>query len=138
MKERYAPSELKPPITLTAEDHNRLSALAGAAAARMPEIASALADELDRAIVLSKGRRPQNVVRMRSEVEFRDDVSNKVKTVKLVYPDEADIAQGKISVLTPIGTALIGLGTGEPITWRTRSGELKRLTVLRVRDPSPA
>ena len=96
-------------------------------------IAALVADELDRANVLATGRQPQNVVRMRSDVEFRDDVSGKVQTVTLVYPDEADIAQGKISVLTPIGTALIGLTIGEPITWRTRSGELRCLTVLKVR-----
>jgi regulator of nucleoside diphosphate kinase len=138
MNERYAVSELKPRITLTAEDHNRLSALASAASARMPDLASALADELDRANIVATGRQPQDVVRMRSDLEFRDDLSGKVQTVTLVYPEEADIAQGKISVLTPVGTALIGLTIGEPITWRTRAGELKRLTVLKVRDPEHA
>ena len=50
----------------------------------------------------------------------------------LVYPAQADISQGKISVLTPVGTALIGLRAGHSITWDTRTGETRRLTVLKV------
>lgn len=75
---------------------------------------------------------------MGCQVEFRDDTTGKVQTVTLVYPGEADIAQGKISVLTPIGAALIGLRAGHSISWETRSGDIKRLTVLTVREPSPA
>ena len=67
-----------------------------------------------------------------------DDTTGKVQTVTLVYPEEADISQGKISILTPIGTALIGLHAGHSITWETRSGELRRLTVLQVREPQLA
>lgn len=132
-----ASGELTPPITLTAEDHARLSTLARAAAERMPEVASALADELDRAQVLASGSRPHDVVRMGCDVEFRDDATGKLQTVTLVYPDEADISAGRISVLTPIGTALIGLRAGTSITWRTRTGELRCLTALNVRDPRP-
>ena len=70
---------------------------------------------------------------MNSEVEFRDETTGKVQEVMLVYPDDADISQRKVSVLTPIGTALIGLRTGHSITWRTPNGEVRRLTVLSVR-----
>jgi regulator of nucleoside diphosphate kinase len=129
---------LKPRITLTAEDHDRLSVLVRAAMKTVPEGASALADELDRAHVLARGRQPEHTVCMGCEVEFRDDTTGKVQTVRLVYPDEADIAQGKISVLTPIGTALIGLRAGQSITWETRTGDVRRLTALRVRAPQPA
>ena len=52
----------------------------------------------------------------------------------LVYPGEADIEQGKISILTPIGAALIGLSKGQSIDWATRTGEIRRLTVLEVRE----
>ena len=126
----------KPRITLTAEDHERLSVLAQAATSNLPEVASALADELDRAQILPKGRHPVDVVCMGSEVEFRDDTTGRVQTVTLVYPNEANIAESKISVLTPIGTALIGLHAGKSINWETRRGDLKRLTVLQVREPS--
>lgn len=53
----------------------------------------------------------------------------------LVYPGEADIAAGRVSVLTPIGTALIGLAEGQSIVWQTRTGVSKRLTVLKVEEP---
>jgi regulator of nucleoside diphosphate kinase len=126
----------KPRITLTATDHEKLSALANAAAHTMPEVAAALVDELDRAHVLSKGRHPAGTVCMGCEVDFRDDITGRVQTVSLVYPNEADISKGRISVLTPIGTALIGLPVGKSIDWTTRIGETKRLTVLQVREPA--
>lgn len=128
----------KPRITLTAMDHEQLSALANAAANTMPEVAAELAEELDRAHVLPKGRHPTDAVRMGCEVDFRDDMTGRVQTVTLVYPREADISMGRISVLTPIGTALIGLPVGKSIDWTTRTGELKRLTVLQVREPAAA
>jgi len=123
----------KPRIVLTAADHDRLSALAEAAYSTMPDVAAALAEELDRAQVLAAGRRPADTVCMGCEVDFRDDMTGKVQTVTLVFPNEADISQGRISVLTPIGTALIGLPVGKSIDWLTRNGESKRLTVLQVR-----
>jgi regulator of nucleoside diphosphate kinase len=128
----------KPRITLTAIDHERLSSLARAAMNTMPEVASGLADELDRAHILPKGRHADHVVCMGCEVEFRDETTGKVQTVTLVYPGEADISQGKVSILTPIGTALIGLGVGKSIAWETRTGDLRQLTVLKVREPQPA
>lgn len=129
---------LKPHITLTASDHEKLSKLAGAAENTMPDVAAILNEELDRAHVLGRGQQPQHVVSMGSELEFRDDTTGKVQTVTLVYPDEADISHGKISVLTPVGTALIGVHAEHSITWKTRTGDLRLLTVLRVRDPQLA
>ena len=133
-----ATGRLKPRITLTALDHEKLSILARAAANTMPDAAAVLTEELDRAHVLAKGRYPEHTVCMGCEVEFRDDTTGKVQTVTLVYPDEADISKGKISVLTPIGTALIGLRSGHSITWETRTGDLRRLTVLKVHEPQLA
>jgi regulator of nucleoside diphosphate kinase len=133
-----ATDHLKPRITLAAQDYERLSALARAAMNTVPDAASVLTEELARAHVLAKGRHPEHTVCMGCKVEFRDDTTGKIQTVRLVYPAEADICQGKISVLTPIGTALIGLRAGHSITWETRTGDLKRLTVLEVREPQPA
>ena len=105
-----------PRITLTAEDNDRLSSLVRAAMDKMPDIASCLADELDRASVLPKGRVADDTVRMGSHLEYRDETLGTTRTATLVYPDEADISQGKISVLTPIGIALIGLKVGQSLT----------------------
>ncbi len=103
----------------------------------MPEEAALLAQEVDRAHVLGKGRQPVDLVCMGSETTFEDD-SGRVQRVTLVYPRDADISEGKISVLTPIGAALIGLKVGQTITWETRTGEIKRLTVREVRQPQLA
>ena len=123
----------EPRIILTASDHAHLSGLARAAMRTMPEAAANLADELDRAQVLAEEGGPIDVVSMGCEVEFRDESNGRVQKVKLVDPSEADIEQGKVSVLTPVGTALIGLRTGASITWETRTGQLKQLTVMSVR-----
>jgi regulator of nucleoside diphosphate kinase len=131
-------TQRKPRVTLTAEDHEKLSILARAAAHTMPDVAEVLNEELDRAHVMAPGRHPEHIVCMGCEVEFRDDTTGKVQTVTLVYPEEADISKGRISVLTPIGTALIGLRAGHSITWQTRTGDLRTLTVLQVREPQVA
>ena len=55
--------------------------------------------------------------------------------VTLVFPGEADIAQGKISILTPIGAALIGLSAGQSIDWTARDGRIHRLKVESVEAP---
>jgi regulator of nucleoside diphosphate kinase len=124
----------KPRIILSTEDYERLAALAHAARNRMPDLAAGLAEEIGRADVLTKGRHPQHVVCMNSEVEFRDDTTGKVQKVTLVYPNEADISKRQISVLTPVGTALIGLREGYSITWETPAGKARQLTVLAVRE----
>lgn len=125
-----------PRIKVTAEDYERLSGLASAAMDRMPDLAGYLSDELDRAQVMRAARSALGFVRMGSEVEFRDDTTGKVQAVSLVYPGKADIGQGRISVLTPIGAALLGLSKGQSIDWATRTGAAKRLTVLAVREPA--
>jgi regulator of nucleoside diphosphate kinase len=127
-----AGARLKPRITLSGDDYERLSALAKAAMNRMPQLAAELSAELDRAHVLADGSKPEGTVSMNSTVEFRDETTGKVQTVTLVYPVDADILQGKVSVLTPVGTALIGLHAGQSISWHTPSGEPRQLTVLRA------
>ncbi len=122
----------KPRIILSAEDYERLTALANAVSSRMPDLAADLAEEIGRAHVLAKGRHPEHIVCMNSEVEFRDDTTGKVQKVTLVYPGEADISRAKVSVLTPVGTALIGLRSGHSITWETPTGQVRQLTVLSV------
>lgn len=131
-------ANLKPEITLSTQDYVKLSALVRAAMNRMPELADGLSEELERAHIIEDENFSAQIVRMGYEVEFRDDTTGKTQTVTLVYPAQADIVRGKISILTPIGTALIGLGAGQSISWNTRSGETRRLTVLRVRKRGAA
>jgi regulator of nucleoside diphosphate kinase len=128
----------RPPLMLSMEDYERLSALASAAHDSMPSLAAELADEVGRAQVLTQGEQAQDAVRMNSRVKFRDDATGVVREVTLVYPQDADIAVGKISVMTPIGTALIGVPVGRSMTWETPGGETRQLTVLAVGDGEQA
>lgn len=104
-----------PPITLTRSDCDRLDRLASAAAAS--PTSDFLAREVARATVVPSDNAPCDVVAMGSTVTFRDDTTAQDRTVMLVYPDEADVAQGRISILTPVGAALIGLSVGQSIEW---------------------
>jgi regulator of nucleoside diphosphate kinase len=122
-------------IALPAGDYARLSALARAAWTRTPALASGLADELDRADILAEDGRSERVVCMNCETEFRDETTGKVQKVTLVYPEDADISKRRVSVLTPIGTALIGLREGDTMTWETPGGETRHLTVIAARGP---
>lgn len=123
-----------PAIVLSDADFQRLHTLVRAAHQRMPVLAEELANEIERARVLDKRERPHAHVSMNSEVVFQDDMNGRVQTVTLVYPDQADTSAGRISVLTPIGTALIGLPVGGTIAWRSPYGASRKLTVLSVRQ----
>jgi regulator of nucleoside diphosphate kinase len=121
-----------PEIIVGVVDFTRLRGLAHAALARTPELAEDLIAEMERATILDEAQVPNTVVRMGSEVEFESDDGRQRRRVTLVFPADADITQGKISVLTPIGTALIGLSQGQSIKWNTRDGREQELTVLAV------
>jgi regulator of nucleoside diphosphate kinase len=126
----------KPSVTIDRTSHERLLALGMAMLNRRPDIADPLLEEIDRAEVVPDSAMPADVVGMGSLVTFRDDNSGRVQRVRLVYPNEADIAAEKISVLTPIGTALIGLSRGQTMFWTARDGARRSLTVLEVGEPS--
>lgn len=121
-----------PPITLTGIDFDRLDRLAKAAAERFPRTAGFLAREIARANIVPSGFTLRGLVTMGSTVEYRDDVTDRVRTVTLVYPDQANMAEGKVSVLSPVGAALVGLSVGQPIEFQTPADGWRSLTVLRV------
>jgi regulator of nucleoside diphosphate kinase len=122
-----------PAITLTKADSDRLSRLVEAAADTFPRTADFLGREINRAQVIESVQALPGLVTMDSEIEFRDDVTDQVRTVRLVYPQDADVSAGRISVLTPVGAALIGLSAGQSIEWETPTGGRRSLTVLSVR-----
>src|SRR5688572_1921780 len=95
-------AEIQPRITLSAKDYKNLALLVRTAANKVPDVASLLSDELERAQVLADCPSGQSVC-MGNAVEFRDDTTGQVQTVTLVYPGDADISMGRISVLTPVG-----------------------------------
>jgi regulator of nucleoside diphosphate kinase len=123
-----------PPISLTVADYERLAHLADVGAEKFPQAADFLAREIARAQVLPADYRGSGLVTMNSTVTFRDETTLQEREVTLVYPHEADVSAHKISVLTPVGAALIGLSTGQSIDWQTRDGGWRSLTVLAVRN----
>jgi regulator of nucleoside diphosphate kinase len=122
-----------PDIVVGGTDHARLTSLANAALDTVPDTAEELLSELDRARVVADEAVPRDVVRMGSVVEFESEGDR--KRVTLVFPNEANIATGKVSVLTPVGAALIGLAKGQSIAWTARDGASHALTVLSVEQP---
>lgn len=96
------------------------------------EIADLLEEELSRAVLVSDDDLPNNVVSMNSTVKFQDLENGKESLVMLVYPPDADIDNNKISILTPVGSALIGLQVGQMINWPFPGGKEKKLKVISV------
>ena len=129
----------RPNIVLSHTDAERLSALATQMELSSPQASNLLLDEIERAEVLPDDETPAGVVGMNATVEFLDEAHGARRTVQLVYPGEADIASGKISVLTPVGAGLIGLSRGQSILWPDRDGRQRVLKILRVsRQGAPA
>ncbi|MBN9079516.1 MAG: nucleoside diphosphate kinase regulator [Rhizobiales bacterium 65-79] len=124
----------KPAITLTRSDHERLTRLAESFVSRNASLADQLLDELERARIVDDNKLRADVVRMGSTLRFTTDAGED-RTVTLVFPDEADIAEGRVSILTPVGIALVGLSSGQSIDWTARDGRNRRLTVESV-EPS--
>ncbi len=104
----------QPGIVVSSADYERLHALL----AGMPDTQAVdrLIDELERAKVVSEGDLPQDVVKMHSHVTFTVLSTEKTFTYQLVYPHEA-VSERTLSVLTPVGSALIGLSVGQEISW---------------------
>jgi regulator of nucleoside diphosphate kinase len=112
-------------------EYERLTDLANASMERLPAVAQELLDELERAQIVADKDVPKDVVRMGSTVTFKSDDGN-TRTLKLVYPADESLDEHRISVMTPVGAALIGLGTGQSISWTARDGKHHRLTVTKV------
>ncbi|TPJ38384.1 nucleoside diphosphate kinase regulator [Mesorhizobium sp. B2-5-13] len=121
-------------ILISDTDHDRLTGLASTVLDRAPETAEELLAELDRAVITEAGAMPADVVRMGSTVTVRGE-SGDIKHITLVYPGDADIAENRISVLTPMGTALVGASIGQVVCWSGRGGRKLSATVEAVDTP---
>lgn len=88
--------------------------------------------ELERAIVVAQGQIASSVVTMYSHVRYLDESSGLYRQIQIVFPEDADVDQGKVSVLAPVGAALLGLEVGQSIDWVFPTGETRRLRVQEV------
>jgi regulator of nucleoside diphosphate kinase len=91
-----------------------------------------LLSEVGRATIVAQDSLPPQVVAVHSEVEIHDNVTNTNRRLRLVYPENAALDSGMVSVLTPLGAALIGLSVGDQIDWCTATGDQSSVTVLRT------
>lgn len=124
----------RPPIILSETEADRLSALALQAETTAPQVAGLLLEEIERAEIRPDTAMPSHVARMHSVVRFAGE-DGRPRSVLLVYPAEADIAAGKVSILTHVGAGLIGLSPDQAIPWPDRDGRERTLKVLDVTAP---
>jgi regulator of nucleoside diphosphate kinase len=128
----------RPPIHMIDTEAELLSELAVQTEGRLPQVSALLLEEITRATLHTAKRMPRDIVTMQATVRFVDVESGKDSTYQLTYPQQADVAAGRISILTPIGAGLIGLREGQSILWPNRAGherELKIIEVLQAAQP---
>lgn len=120
-----------PPLLIGDGSEGVLRGIARAAMASAPDIAERLLDEVDRAEVVAESDVPADVVRMGSFVTYQVQLTGAINTIRLVPPHEADLHKLRVSIISDIGVALIGLRPGQQIRWEL-GGRQHVLDVLRV------
>ncbi|ATB31698.1 nucleoside diphosphate kinase regulator [Melittangium boletus] len=119
----------EPKIVVTSTDMERLRTLIDTTSGDQAE---ALDAELLRAEVVEASELPPDVVTMNSRVVYRDEDTQETREVTLSYPKDASLERGRVSVLAPVGAALLGLSVGQEIEWQQPGGKSKRLRILSV------
>ena len=130
-KQRF--TKTLPALHITTEDMERLRTIVERALeSSRAAAAEQLGLELDRAMVVPQGQIPPDVVTMRSRVHFEDVETGRRREATLVYPEEASMDQSRVSILAPVGLALLGLKVGDMIEWPLPNARLARLRILEV------
>lgn len=124
-----------PRIVINEDELGHIESLAEGAMLRNPALGERLMEEIGRAQIVKPEKMPRDVVSIRSSVTYRDEATGLHKTVTLVYPEDADIMRHQISIMTPIGIALLGLSEGAAFYWDTRNNQRRTLTVIGVAQP---
>lgn len=121
-----------PRLIMSIRDARRLEALLAKPSAQGSATAELLEQEIARADVRAPGEIPADVVTMHSEVICVDEVGGAERRLRLVYPEEVAGQQNAVSVLAPVGAALLGLSRGQVIDWPLPGGRVSRLRVTEV------
>jgi len=119
-----------PAVHVTEADYDRLLNLAR----QDGPGAELLARELERAVVVSDTRRGRPFVRLGSWVDYEDRLAGKARRVQVVPPDAADIDENRLSVLSPVGAALIGLAEGDVFSWTSGDGRPRLIAIVAIGD----
>lgn len=121
-----------PAIAVSSRDFERIERLIDAPAARQLTALDGLRHELARARIVEPEDLPPHTIGMHSTVRLIDELDGTERRIELVYPDQADAEAGRVSVLAPMGSALLGLSPGQSIDWQVPGGRTLRLKVLEV------
>ncbi len=127
--------QTKNPVVLCQEDFKKLSYLLNLKPGDKTD-ENTLAYEVQRAIIVKDSAFPANTIRLNSAVTVMDMETRKELEFVICLPNYADARSKKISVLTPMGAAIIGFRIGDEVEWRMPAG-MKRLKILDVRQPGP-
>jgi regulator of nucleoside diphosphate kinase len=126
------------PIYITREDYAKLRLLLSVSpTSGRSALLDNLRGELDRALVVDPAGIPAGVIAMGSKVEIEDVATGEIEAYTLVFPEQANAEEGRLSVLAPIGTALIGDREGEEVHWNTPGG-VRQIRIRRVTAPAVA
>ena len=128
-----AKSKTRPRVRVTEADFETLAAIGRASRNPMPGL-DLLLDELERSSVVSGPDRRKPFVRLGSKVTYRDLILKRDRTVRVGLPGEADVDENRISVLAPVGAALIGLSVGDVFRWEAPDARLREIEVLSIED----
>lgn len=125
------------PIYISRDDYAKLRLLITTALHSKASAAlTKLGQELERAAIIDPAAIPADVVTMESTVQFEDLHSSEIEEYTITFPDRANVEEKRISILTPIGTALIGCRVGDIVNWFTPGG-IRQLKVRRVMAAVP-
>lgn len=131
----YAAGRPRPPIHLLASESDLVGNLALQAEHHQPVVAAMLLEEIERAELHDLNSMPPGHAILNSRVTYLDGKAGQVREVQLVMPAEANIAEGRVSILTPMGAALYGLAEGHAIDWPDLHGNLREIRIIRVLAP---
>ncbi len=124
-------TEALPTIYVTEADFEILSNLADATAGRAPG-GRVLAQEMARAVIVEPGEAPRPFARIGSTIAFQDLSNGQTREVRLSLPRDASIDDNRISVLSPVGAALVGMTAGEIFQWTDLEGRARGVRVLTI------
>lgn len=124
--------DTRTPIILSRLDVERVEALLETPALKDSSVARKLHEQFDRAEIVEPSQMPHDVVSMNSSAECVEEFGNKHHSLTLVYPKDADADAGRISVLAPVGSAVLGLRVGQSIDWLGHGGRRLKLRVTAI------
>ena len=124
--------EKRPRTHFLATESDLVADLALQAEHNHPVVAAMLLEEIERGALYDAETLPPDAVTLGSDVDFVDERTQQLRKIQVVIPGKANIAEGRISILTPMGAALYGLRAGDTINWPDLDGNGRRITLVRV------